>query len=87
MKKNSIFIVVAAIVGLLVGYLFFGNSSQEKVETEMHDHSAHSDTEVWTCSMHPQIRQSEPGSCPICSMDLIPAETSADGLSEDQFSE
>ena len=85
MKKNSIFIVVAAIVGLLVGYLFFGNSSQEKVETEMHDHSAHSDTEVWTCSMHPQIRQSEPGSCPICSMDLIPAETSADGLSEDQF--
>ena len=85
MKKNSIFIVVAAIVGLLAGYLFFGNSSQEKAEMEMHDHSAHSDTEVWTCSMHPQIRQSEPGSCPICSMDLIPAETSANGLSEDQF--
>ncbi len=85
MKKNSIFILVAAIVGLLAGYLFFGNSSQEKSEMEMHDHSAHSDNEVWTCSMHPQIRQSEPGSCPICSMDLIPAETSADGLSEDQF--
>ena len=28
--------------------------------------------EVWTCSMHPQIRQSEPGLCPICAMDLIP---------------
>src|SRR5690606_38535375 len=27
----------------------------------------------WTCSMHPQIRQSEPGQCPICGMDLIPA--------------
>lgn len=32
-------------------------------------------TEVWTCSMHPQIRQAEPGQCPICGMDLIPADT------------
>ncbi len=27
---------------------------------------------VWTCSMHPQIKLPEPGSCPICGMDLIP---------------
>ncbi|MEX2113854.1 MAG: efflux RND transporter periplasmic adaptor subunit [Pirellulales bacterium] len=27
--------------------------------------------EVWTCSMHPQIRLSEPGRCPICGMELI----------------
>ena len=85
MKKNSILIVVAAIVGLLAGYLFFGNSDQVNADIELHDHSAHSNTEIWTCSMHPQIRQSEPGSCPICSMDLIPAESSAEGLSEDQF--
>jgi len=85
MKKNSIYIVAAAILGLLAGYLFFGNSSDGKEDMEVHDHSAHSETEVWTCSMHPQIRQSESGSCPICSMDLIPAETSAEGLSEDQF--
>lgn len=40
---------------------------------------------VWTCSMHPQIRQPEPGQCPICGMDLIPAtkdETSASGAPE-----
>lgn len=85
MKKNSIYIVAAAILGLLAGYLFFGNSSDGKEDMEVHDHSAHSETEVWTCSMHPQIRQSESGSCPICSMDLIPAETGAEGLSEDQF--
>jgi Cu(I)/Ag(I) efflux system membrane fusion protein len=30
----------------------------------------------WTCSMHPQIRQPEPGQCPLCGMDLIPVETS-----------
>ncbi len=26
---------------------------------------------VWTCSMHPQIKQPKPGSCPLCNMKLI----------------
>ncbi len=30
-------------------------------------------TTIWTCSMHPQIRQDHPGKCPICGMTLIPA--------------
>ncbi len=30
------------------------------------------DDSVWTCSMHPQVRQPQPGLCPICEMDLIP---------------
>lgn len=43
-----------------------------------HDHGDNmtsSSTEaIWTCSMHPQIRQNEPGDCPICGMDLIQLE-------------
>jgi Cu(I)/Ag(I) efflux system membrane fusion protein len=35
--------------------------------------------------MHPQIMQPEPGDCPICGMDLIPAESGSDGLLADQF--
>lgn len=31
-----------------------------------------SNTEQWTCPMHPEIVQDEPGSCPICGMDLVP---------------
>ncbi len=27
--------------------------------------------EVWTCPMHPSVIRSEPGSCPICGMDLV----------------
>ncbi len=27
---------------------------------------------VWTCPMHPEIRQEEPGECPKCGMDLEP---------------
>ena len=31
---------------------------------------------IWTCPMHPQIRQTNPGSCPICGMALEPLEPS-----------
>ncbi len=36
-----------------------------------------SDT-IYTCPMHPQIRQTGPGSCPVCGMALEPAEVSLD---------
>jgi len=35
--------------------------------------------------MHPQIMQPEPGDCPICGMDLIPAESGADGLAMNEI--
>jgi FtsP/CotA-like multicopper oxidase with cupredoxin domain len=28
---------------------------------------------AWTCPMHPEIVQAEPGTCPICGMKLVPA--------------
>ncbi len=33
---------------------------------------------IYTCPMHPQIRQEGPGSCPICGMALEPLEVTAD---------
>lgn len=33
---------------------------------------------IWTCPMHPEIRQQGPGTCPICGMALEPAEPSAE---------
>ncbi len=35
--------------------------------------------QIWTCSMHPQIRQPNSGLCPICEMDLIPLQDSGGG--------
>ena len=35
------------------------------------------DVAYWTCSMHPSVKSHEPGTCPICSMDLTPV-TKAD---------
>ena len=67
-KKNIILVAITLAVGLGVGYFLNGNDS------EAHDHKKESaKNEIWTCSMHPQIQLSEPGDCPICGMDLIPA--------------
>lgn len=32
--------------------------------------------QTYTCSMHPQIVQDKPGTCPICGMDLVPFDKS-----------
>ncbi len=77
MKTNKFTIIIATatlMVGLLAGWFIFGNSAEEF--HERHDHSVTEEVgkNIWTCSMHPQIRQSEPGDCPICGMDLIPLE-------------
>ena len=34
--------------------------------------------QLWTCSMHPQIRLPHPGKCPICGMTLIPVHTTSE---------
>jgi len=33
---------------------------------------------IWTCPMHPEVRQDHPGACPICGMALEPAQVTAD---------
>ena len=92
MKKNIIYISIAVIAGLLAGYLIFGNSGTEQNDvkdlsdmSDTHDHSGESENQMWTCSMHPQIMQPEPGDCPICGMDLIPAESGANGLAMNEI--
>ncbi|RIV74298.1 efflux RND transporter periplasmic adaptor subunit [Flagellimonas aequoris] len=84
MNKNIIYIAIAVVVGLLGGWLIFGGSSEESM-TDKHDHSTEAEGQMWTCSMHPQIMQPEPGDCPICGMDLIPAESGADGLAMNEI--
>ena len=83
MNKSLLYIAAALVIGLGAGYLLFGGSTASE---EPHEHSTGAATDQqWTCSMHPQIMQDEPGDCPICGMDLIPAAASADGLTPEQF--
>jgi membrane fusion protein, copper/silver efflux system len=56
--------------GIFLGWLFF-HSPHRNDAKHSHDKEIVQGT-IWTCAMHPQIRMSEPGKCPICGMDLIP---------------
>lgn len=78
MKKYVLYSVLL-LVGLALGYVFFGSSSQQ---TPQHTHEQ---TEQWTCSMHPQIMSPTPGKCPICGMELIPATKQTEGLPKNAF--
>ena len=86
------YIGIAVVVGLFGGYLIFGGSANDSISnkdslniSDSHDHSGETTEEMWTCSMHPQIMLPEPGDCPICGMDLIPAESSAEGLAMNEI--
>ncbi|HWS01359.1 MAG TPA: efflux RND transporter periplasmic adaptor subunit, partial [Prolixibacteraceae bacterium] len=68
--SNQLFrYVLFAVLGLILGWIFF-HSAPKTDETHIHA-SGETNPEVWTCSMHPQIRMEKQGKCPICAMDLI----------------
>ena len=97
-RKNIIIGIAALVIGLALGWVFFGGSSNTappQTGIAEHDHAGEDlsadRAEIWTCSMHPQIKMDEAGQCPICGMDLIQLETGSDdeavGPDEIQMSE
>ncbi|WP_162419500.1 efflux RND transporter periplasmic adaptor subunit [Cyclobacterium roseum] len=81
-KQVLVFTAIGMILGFLVAMLIspsanqqINTSSNQHINASDHQTTGSSDHQTWTCSMHPQVRQPEPGQCPICGMDLIPAST------------
>lgn len=66
----AVFIGGIALIGVAqrAGWIQAGGEMAADSATE---HSHDGDT-IYTCPMHPQIRQEEPGNCPICAMKLVP---------------
>ncbi len=78
-KRNYILMVVVLIAGILIGFFIGKPSSKQQIPESANQQINKSTNQIWTCSMHPQIRMDHPGKCPICGMDLIPlAEYSAE---------
>jgi len=66
--------LVAVGVGLGATVVALWSSGTEtETKDEQHTHAQASEVATtWTCAMHPQVRQPEPGQCPLCPMALIP---------------
>ncbi len=76
--KRILIISILIAVAFVLGFIMRGSGPETSVTTESHEHSAaEAETQIWTCSMHPQIRMSEQGKCPLCGMDLILASSGA----------
>ncbi|MBN2342775.1 MAG: efflux RND transporter periplasmic adaptor subunit [Deltaproteobacteria bacterium] len=72
--RNATALPFALLVGIGAGAMIFKDSALSPEPSDSHPLTADnkkSET-TWACSMHPHIRQPEPGKCPICGMDLIP---------------
>lgn len=75
------------IISIIIGCLFFGavvgwviRGGGEEHPVGEHTHLDENGVE-YTCSMHPQIRQNEPGQCPLCGMALTPVNNKKSGES------
>jgi Cu(I)/Ag(I) efflux system membrane fusion protein/cobalt-zinc-cadmium efflux system membrane fusion protein len=66
-------ILMLLLVGGIVVSGCSSNQSQEN-NTEM----SASETDFYTCGMHPNVIQEGPGNCPICGMKLMPLNGSSD---------
>lgn len=74
MKSNKKLILTGLLI-LAIGFLLgriLAPSGHQIIKTSNHQTIEPSINQIWTCAMHPQIRSSEPGQCPICGMELIP---------------
>ena len=74
-KRELVMIAITLVIGISFGSLFFGSSTEENHEGHNHSQTENVEQTIWTCSMHPQIKQDKEGDCPICGMDLIPLKT------------
>jgi len=74
--KASVFLFV------LTAFPFAGVCSTPVVRKVAEKEVVLADKAIWTCSMCPQIRQDQPGSCPMCGMDLVPLRSATSSPAE-----
>ena len=74
-KAKKIIAVAAVLVAVAMAGFYFAarpTGHQHKAETT----AAPKEKTLYTCGMHPNVIQDEPGNCPICEMKLTPIKRS-----------
>ncbi len=74
MKKVSILILLT-LFALTSGNLWAEGDQKPAAEEKV---LLAKDAEVYSCPMHPEVRQDKEGKCPTCGMDLTKATDQAD---------
>ena len=69
-------LIAAVGVAQRIGWIQSGDAPAENASTA-------AESTIYTCPMHPEIRQDEAGSCPICGMPLVPVAGDASAKTQD----
>lgn len=79
MRKNYIGSLLTVL--LLAGVLLMGCETKSGKS----GHAAHGEAGLYTCPMHPQVIQDNPGKCPVCGMDLVAKEANNELIVDSSF--
>ncbi len=83
-KRNNVTIIALLIVFAVIAYGVYRYGYAVPGLREIpffqkdHEHTlkpvltAEGEIDYWTCPMHPSVRMKDPGTCPICGMELTP---------------
>lgn len=69
-RKRALLLSAAIVCAVGAGYIL-GRLESQPAAPEAALGAPSAASQVYTCSMHPQVRASQPGKCPICGMPLI----------------
>ena len=83
-KRTGLNIIAALIILTALSFAMYKYGYKIPVLKEIpffsqgHEHewrpvlTAEGEIDYWTCAMHPSVKMKEPGTCPICAMELVP---------------
>lgn len=68
--KTKLILFIAGLV-LIISFATISCTNSNKKSDETTNKSEHKEMVQYTCSMHPDVIEDEPGNCPKCGMELI----------------
>ena len=70
MKTKNLITILALLIS---GIVAFGQDKPKSVEKQSSSPKMEmaKDSVYYTCSMHPNVKSTKPGKCPICKIDLF----------------